>query len=174
MTYRSGMAINVIGLGYDHPSVRGDLVLTTDAAGYQVGQLCTFDPYGQSLTPDGTVDPQNVPDNSPGAMDYGWLGQYQRPYEHAGALSLVQMGARPYGPSSAGSSRSIRRKAVRPTTTTTSSATPSTPSTSTATAGSAASSPPSPGSPKSSPGSPAPSEQSPLPATSCKATWPEE
>jgi RHS repeat-associated protein len=31
-------------------------------------------------------------------MDYGWLGQYQRPYEHTGALSLVQMGARPYSP----------------------------------------------------------------------------
>jgi RHS repeat-associated protein len=31
-------------------------------------------------------------------MDYGWLGQHQRPYEHAGALSIVQMGARPYSP----------------------------------------------------------------------------
>ncbi|WP_281178541.1 RHS repeat-associated core domain-containing protein, partial [Amycolatopsis jejuensis] len=44
------------------------------------------------------VDTQNVPDNSPGSMDYGWLGQHQRPYEHTGALSLVQMGARPYSP----------------------------------------------------------------------------
>lgn len=31
-------------------------------------------------------------------MDYGWLGQHQRPYEHTGALALVQMGARPYSP----------------------------------------------------------------------------
>ena len=31
-------------------------------------------------------------------MDYGWLGQHQRPYEHTGALSLIQMGARPYSP----------------------------------------------------------------------------
>ncbi|WP_228771476.1 RHS repeat-associated core domain-containing protein [Actinokineospora iranica] len=31
-------------------------------------------------------------------MDYGWLGQHQRPHEHAGALSIVQMGARPYSP----------------------------------------------------------------------------
>nr|WP_208406425.1 PA14 domain-containing protein [Amycolatopsis granulosa] len=84
--------------GYDHPSIRGDLVLTTDAAGHQVGALRTFDPYGQPLTEAGAVDPQNVPDNSPGSMDYGWLGQYQRPYEHTGALSLVQMGARPYSP----------------------------------------------------------------------------
>ena len=83
---------------FDHPSVRGDLVLSTDAAGHQVGELRTFDPYGQPLKADGAVDAQNVPDNSPGSMDYGWLGQYQRPYEHTGALSLVQMGARPYSP----------------------------------------------------------------------------
>jgi RHS repeat-associated protein len=36
------------------------------------------------------------PDTS--IVAYGWLGQYQRPYEHTGALSLVQMGARPYSP----------------------------------------------------------------------------
>jgi RHS repeat-associated protein len=83
---------------YDHPSIRGDLVLTTDAAGRQVGALRTFDPYGQPLSTTGAVAPQNVPDNSPGSMDYGWLGQHQRPYEHTGALSLVQMGARPYSP----------------------------------------------------------------------------
>ncbi|MFI9382107.1 PA14 domain-containing protein [Kutzneria sp. NPDC052558] len=78
------------GATFDHPSVRGDLVLTTDAAGHQVGDLRTFDPFGQPLV--------GVPDNSPGSMDYGWLGQYQRPYEHGGSLSLVQMGARPYSP----------------------------------------------------------------------------
>ncbi|MBB5857214.1 RHS repeat-associated protein [Amycolatopsis umgeniensis] len=83
---------------YDHPSVRGDLVLSTDTAGHQVGDLRSYDPYGQPLTATGAVDPQNVPDNSPGSMDYGWLGQHQRPYEHTGALSLVQMGARPYSP----------------------------------------------------------------------------
>ncbi|WP_245914268.1 PA14 domain-containing protein [Amycolatopsis sulphurea] len=83
---------------YDHPSIRGDLVLTTDTAGHQAGALRSYDPYGQPLAPSGTVDTQNVPDNSPGSMDYGWLGQHQRPYEHTGALSLVQMGARPYSP----------------------------------------------------------------------------
>ncbi|WP_409463266.1 PA14 domain-containing protein [Amycolatopsis sp. GA6-003] len=83
---------------YDHPSVRGDLVLSTDTAGHQVGELRSYDPYGQPLASSGAVDTQNVPDNLPGSMDYGWLGQHQRPYEHAGALSLVQMGARPYSP----------------------------------------------------------------------------
>jgi RHS repeat-associated protein len=83
---------------WDFPSVRGDLVLTTDNTGHQSGDLRTFDPYGQPLRVDGTVDAQNVPDNQPGKMDYGWLGQHERPYEHAGALALVQMGARPYSP----------------------------------------------------------------------------
>nr|CEL18157.1 putative large secreted protein [Kibdelosporangium sp. MJ126-NF4]CTQ90613.1 putative large secreted protein [Kibdelosporangium sp. MJ126-NF4] len=83
---------------WDHPSIRGDLVLTTDPAGKQVGELRTYGPFGEALQADGSVDPDNVPDNQPGQMDNGWLGQHQRPYEHAGALSIVQMGARPYSP----------------------------------------------------------------------------
>ncbi|MFL6124098.1 PA14 domain-containing protein [Actinophytocola sp.] len=83
---------------WDHPNVHGDLCLTTDRAGHQVGPLRTYTPFGEPLTPTGTVDPDGVPDNQPGQMDNGWLGQHQRPYEHAGALSLVQMGARPYSP----------------------------------------------------------------------------
>ncbi|CAL9574880.1 hypothetical protein SUDANB95_04873 [Actinosynnema sp. ALI-1.44] len=82
----------------DHPAVRGDLALTTGADGKQVGALRTFTPFGEPLTAAGTVDPDNVPDNQPGQLDHGWLGQHQRPYEHAGALSTVQMGARPYSP----------------------------------------------------------------------------
>ncbi len=83
---------------WDNPTIRGDLCMTTDQTGQQVGALRTYDPYGQPLDTNGTVNTQNVPDNSPGNMDYGWLGQHQRPYEHAGALSLVEMGARPYSP----------------------------------------------------------------------------
>ncbi|ONI85384.1 hypothetical protein ALI144C_13990 [Actinosynnema sp. ALI-1.44] len=83
---------------WDYPSVKGDLVLSADSAGKQTVALRTYDPFGQPLAADGTVDNQGVPDNQPGKMDYGWLGQYQRLYEHAGSLSLVQMGARPYSP----------------------------------------------------------------------------
>ncbi|CAL9538647.1 hypothetical protein SUDANB95_04147 [Actinosynnema sp. ALI-1.44] len=82
----------------DHPTARGDLGLTTGADGKQVGALRTFTPFGEPLTTGGAVDPHHVPDNAPGQMDHGWLGKHQRPYEHAGALSLVQMGARPYSP----------------------------------------------------------------------------
>jgi RHS repeat-associated protein len=83
---------------WDHPSVRGDLVLTSNASGQQVGALHTYTPYGDPLTTTGTVNTDNVPNNQPGQMDYGWLGQHQRPYERAGAIAVVQMGARPYLP----------------------------------------------------------------------------
>ncbi|UVS77343.1 Cell wall-associated polypeptide [Actinokineospora sp. UTMC 2448] len=83
---------------WDHPTVRGDLSLTTDPAGLQAGGLRTFGAFGEPLGGGGTTDPDNVPDNQPGEMDFGWLGQHLRPYEHGGALSLVQMGARPYSP----------------------------------------------------------------------------
>ena len=82
----------------DHPTVRGDLALTTGADGKQVGALRTFTPFGEPLSATGVVDADTVPDNQPGQLDHGWLGQHQRPYEHAGALSIVQMGARPYSP----------------------------------------------------------------------------
>lgn len=82
----------------DHPTVRGDLALTTGADGKQVGALRTYAPFGEPLKPDGVVDPDNVPDTMPGQADHGWLGEHQRLYEHAGALSVVQMGARPYSP----------------------------------------------------------------------------
>ncbi|WP_297542085.1 PA14 domain-containing protein [Amycolatopsis sp.] len=83
---------------WDAPTTRGDLSLTLDNAGHQVGALRTYTPFGEPLAADGTVDTDNVPDNQPGQMDYGWLGQHQRGYEHAGALSIVEMGARPYSP----------------------------------------------------------------------------
>ncbi|SHF39867.1 RHS repeat-associated core domain-containing protein [Streptoalloteichus hindustanus] len=84
---------------WDHPSVRGDLSLTTGQDGKQVGELRTYNPYGEPLSNSGSVNSDNVPDNQPGQMDYGWLGQHQRPYEHLGSLAVVQMGARPYLPS---------------------------------------------------------------------------
>ncbi|MFJ8967021.1 RHS repeat-associated core domain-containing protein [Lentzea sp. NPDC102401] len=82
----------------NHPTVRGDLALTTGADGKQIGALRTYTPFGEPLTTSGAVDTDNVPDTAPGQMDHGWLGQHQRFYEHAGALSIVQMGARPYSP----------------------------------------------------------------------------
>ncbi|WP_051385721.1 RHS repeat-associated core domain-containing protein [Actinokineospora inagensis] len=83
---------------WDYPDIRGNLTLTAGTTGTQTGALRTYDPYGNPINTSGAVDPQAVPDNQPGNNDFGWLGQHQRPYEHAGALSIVEMGARPYSP----------------------------------------------------------------------------
>ncbi|WP_020647210.1 PA14 domain-containing protein [Amycolatopsis balhimycina] len=83
---------------WDLPTVRGDLFATVQNGGLVVGALRTYTPDGLPLGSDGAVDPDNVPDNGPGQLDDGWLGQYQRPYEHAGSLAVVEMGARPYSP----------------------------------------------------------------------------
>jgi RHS repeat-associated protein len=93
-TYPGGVATPE----YDHVTIRGDICLSTDSTGKQAGNLYTYDPYGQPITTTGTIDPQAVPANQPGKLNYGWLGQHQRPYEHAGGLALVEMGARPYSP----------------------------------------------------------------------------
>ncbi|WP_436496882.1 PA14 domain-containing protein [Actinokineospora sp. HUAS TT18] len=81
---------------WDHPTVRGDLCLTTVPNGIQTGPWRVYGPYGEAVT--GQTATEGMPDNQPGQMDYGWLGQHQRPQEHAGALSIIQMGARPYSP----------------------------------------------------------------------------
>jgi RHS repeat-associated protein len=81
---------------WDHSAVRGDLCLTTLPDGKQTGPLRVYGPYGEAVT--GQNSNEGMPDNQPGAMDYGWLGQHQRPHEHAGVLSIIQMGARPYSP----------------------------------------------------------------------------
>ncbi|MGW3960810.1 PA14 domain-containing protein [Amycolatopsis sp. NPDC005003] len=83
---------------WDLPTVRGDLFATVQNGGLVVGDVRTYTPDGRPVSPAGAVNTDNVPDNQPGQLDYGWLGQHRRPYEHAGALSIVQMGARPYSP----------------------------------------------------------------------------
>ncbi|GGN14261.1 hypothetical protein GCM10011609_63540 [Lentzea pudingi] len=79
---------------YDHPTVRGDLSLSTDTTRKQFRRSPRVLAIREPLAANGAVDS----DNRPGQMDYGWLGQHQRPFEHAGALTIVQMGARPYSP----------------------------------------------------------------------------
>ncbi|HEX8771143.1 MAG TPA: DNRLRE domain-containing protein [Acidimicrobiales bacterium] len=74
---------------WSYPNVHGDVVATATAAGVKLGAIRSYDPFGQSVS---------LPDNAPGNLDYGWLGQAQRPTEHAGASTIVEMGARPYSP----------------------------------------------------------------------------
>jgi RHS repeat-associated protein len=73
---------------WSHPNLHGDVAATSGA---KIGATFTYDPYGSPL---GTL-----PDNSAGNLDYGWLGQHQRPLEHQGGLlPMIEMGARQYDP----------------------------------------------------------------------------
>jgi RHS repeat-associated protein len=89
VTKRGGL----LGAGdvWSYPNVHGDVMAVADNAGAKQGATKTYDPNGVALA--------GLPDNSAGNLDYGWLGQNQRPIEHAGALATIEMGARQYVPS---------------------------------------------------------------------------
>ncbi|MCA1683613.1 MAG: hypothetical protein LC708_00560, partial [Actinobacteria bacterium] len=89
VTKRGGL----LGAGdvWSYPNVHGDVMATADHLGAKQGATMAYDPYGQALGA--------LPDNSAGNFDYGWLGQHQRPLEHAGTLATIEMGARQYVPS---------------------------------------------------------------------------
>ena len=92
---------------WSYPNVHGDVVVS---ATFALGALLPiplgvkrslYDPFGQPLarTPGGDPDgTDGLPDNSDGNFDYGWLGQHQRPLEHAPGVATIEMGARPYVP----------------------------------------------------------------------------
>ncbi|WP_330330503.1 PA14 domain-containing protein [Streptomyces sp. NBC_00536] len=80
------------------PTVRGDIFLVASDEGRQAGSRYQYGLTGEPLAPDGTVDPQRVPDNLPGDYDYGWLGRYQVATEHQGALYSVVLDTRVFNP----------------------------------------------------------------------------
>jgi hypothetical protein len=89
LTTRTGGTGNV----WSYPNTHGDVVSTADQAGAKQGATRVYDPYGNTLAGG------DVPDNSAGNFDYGWLGQHQRPLEHEPALQpVIEMGARQYSP----------------------------------------------------------------------------
>lgn len=67
--------------------------------GTQVETKHAYDPFGQTLS---------VPEQQSGNLDYGWLGQFERPTEQASGVATIEMGARPYVPPSGGSCQSTR------------------------------------------------------------------
>ncbi|HVM28505.1 MAG TPA: PA14 domain-containing protein [Mycobacteriales bacterium] len=89
-----------------YPNIHGDLIATAGPSGTLASQIATYDPYGQPIDPvTGAIGKvgtpaadDHVPDTSNGQLDYGWLGQHQRPYEHASTIATVEMGARQYVP----------------------------------------------------------------------------
>jgi RHS repeat-associated protein len=75
---------------WGHPNIHGDIVAQTNTAGVKVGSTSTYDPYGQPLT--------TSPEQLTGNLDFGWLGEHQRPTEHESILDTIEMGARQYLP----------------------------------------------------------------------------
>jgi RHS repeat-associated protein len=80
------------GNEWSYPNIHGDLVATANQTGVKQGATVDYDPYG-------SVASATTPDNSAGNLDYGWLGEHQRPLEHEPALEpIIEMGARQYSP----------------------------------------------------------------------------
>ena len=77
---------------WSYPNTHSDYVAVANQTGAKQGATTTYDPYGNTTT-------GAVPDNSAGQMDYGWLGQPQRPTEQQTSLQpTMEMGARQYSP----------------------------------------------------------------------------
>ncbi|MGH2721743.1 MAG: RHS repeat-associated core domain-containing protein, partial [Actinomycetota bacterium] len=75
---------------WSYPNIHGDVIATANSAGAKQGSTMHYGPFGQVLGA--------TPDNSADDLDYGWLGQHQRPLEHEGSLATIEMGARQYAP----------------------------------------------------------------------------
>ena len=89
VTKRAGLlGVNDV---WSYPNIHGDVMAVANTAGLKQGNTFAYDPFGQPLG--------DLPDNSAGNFDYGWLGQHQRPLEHAGTIATIEMGARQYVPS---------------------------------------------------------------------------
>lgn len=74
---------------WSYPNIHGDIIATANQTGTKQGSTLTYDPYGNTT---------GYPDNSNHNLDYAWLGQHQRPTEHQTTLPIIEMGARPYLP----------------------------------------------------------------------------
>jgi len=75
---------------WSYPNLHGDIAGIANETGVKQGPTRVYDPYGNPVI-------GSTPDNATGAMDYGWLGQHQRPLEHQNNLQpVIEMGARQY------------------------------------------------------------------------------
>ncbi len=84
---------------WSYPNLHGDVLFTADGAGARTGPLHLYDPYGQNINPDtGAFGAVPIPATAAGGMDYGWLGQHERPVEHLAGQQAIEMGARTYLP----------------------------------------------------------------------------
>ncbi|WP_409497385.1 PA14 domain-containing protein [Amycolatopsis sp. cmx-11-12] len=84
---------------WSYPNLHGDVLFTADGAATRTGGIYQYDPFGQTIDPNtGAFTDVPIPATATGGMDYGWLGQYQRPVEHLAGQQAIEMGARTYLP----------------------------------------------------------------------------
>ena len=77
---------------WSYPNIHGDMAATATQAGAKIGATVNYDPNGALIA-------GSNPDNLNSSMDYGWLGQHQRPTELRSELqATIEMGARQYSP----------------------------------------------------------------------------
>jgi len=77
---------------WSYPNLHGDTAAVASSAGVKVGSTAIFEPWGTQVS--GTAS-----DNGAGLFDYGWVGSFRKPLEHAaGVGAVIEMGARVYVP----------------------------------------------------------------------------
>jgi RHS repeat-associated protein len=82
-----------------YPNIHADIITTADDTGTCTGGIYQYDPYGRMLDPaTGAYTDTPITTTAQGGLDYGWLGQHQRPTEHLTSLTTIEMGARVYTP----------------------------------------------------------------------------
>ncbi|WP_306356773.1 MULTISPECIES: PA14 domain-containing protein [unclassified Nocardia] len=84
---------------WSYPNLHGDVLFTSDGTAARTSGIYLYDPYGQNINPvTGAIEDIPIPQTVTGGMDYGYLGQNQRPVEHLAGLQAIEMGARTYLP----------------------------------------------------------------------------
>ncbi|MFJ8475933.1 PA14 domain-containing protein [Kitasatospora sp. NPDC094011] len=84
---------------WSYPNIHGDVLFTADGTAARTGALHLYDPFGQNIDPTtGAFADVPIPATAAGGMDFGWLGQHERPVEHLAGQQAIEMGARVYLP----------------------------------------------------------------------------
>ncbi|MFJ7205993.1 PA14 domain-containing protein [Streptomyces sp. NPDC098789] len=84
---------------WSYPNIHGDVLFTADGAATRTGDIHLYDPFGQNIDPTtGAFTDIPIPSTAAGGMDFGWLGQHERPVEHLAGQQAIEMGARVYLP----------------------------------------------------------------------------
>ncbi|MCP3759357.1 PA14 domain-containing protein [Streptomyces sp. TBY4] len=84
---------------WSYPNIHGDVLFTADGTAARTGGLRLYDPFGQNIDPaTGAFSDIPIPATAAGGMDFGWLGQHERPVEHLAGQQAIEMGARVYLP----------------------------------------------------------------------------